>query len=538
MFLQQFNFKVQYRPGTKQSHVDVFTRNTVWTEFDSEIDDKIGVRVSVFCARANTATQADEFVIELSDNESDEAPQASVDLLTSPKFPSPDVWKTEVQNDKAQVDAHKLVVIDGIAHKGDKLYVPVSLRETLIHFFHRGVVGLHQGIQRTYARIRRNFWWPNMLKDIQKDLDRCLTCRRRRVLVKEPGSGHLFSATVFGRISMDIFKADWKTGDFSILTMIDHATKYSDAHVVREATAGTVWRRFYIHWICRFGVPVEVLTDNGPSFVSEMFEANCRGLGIRVLHSAPYHPQGNGVIEAFHNFLKRGLSAQINTNIDIKVAIANALFAFRSTPHPAVKDSPYRLLTGLDMTLPSMNAWQQLDFSQSNSKERLETIEVLRQDALQEMYRKLVRREEGISKDNIQEGDLVIYAYTPHDLHRLHATLGTKKLLPAWSEPCRVVKRSPGMSTVVVRSIWHDNDERTLPIRHLQKLPEDYYGDEAELLNLDQCKEAEAEWWNVAKHEIPPDEDDSKEDAWEAKRKRRRRDAFVALARLARIRSE
>lgn len=40
-----------------------------------------------------------------------------------------------------------------------------------------------------------------------------------------------------------------------------------------------------------------IVTDNGPSFTSELFMSWCEKAGVKLVHSAPYHPQGNGIFE-------------------------------------------------------------------------------------------------------------------------------------------------------------------------------------------------------------------------------------------------
>ncbi len=47
-----------------------------------------------------------------------------------------------------------------------------------------------------------------------------------------------------------------------------------------------------------------LLSDNGPGYLSHVFAAYLRLLGIRHIVSAPYHPQTNGKIERYHRTLK------------------------------------------------------------------------------------------------------------------------------------------------------------------------------------------------------------------------------------------
>lgn len=66
----------------------------------------------------------------------------------------------------------------------------------------------------------------------------------------------------------------------------------------------------------RYGLPASVLTDNGAVFSGAsrggkvLWESELERLGIRAVHSTPYHPQTCGKVERFHQTLKRYLAKQ------------------------------------------------------------------------------------------------------------------------------------------------------------------------------------------------------------------------------------
>jgi transposase InsO family protein len=67
----------------------------------------------------------------------------------------------------------------------------------------------------------------------------------------------------------------------------------------------------------RHGFPSSLLTDNGAVFTAGprgggrcAIELECDRLGIRLVHSRPYHPQTCGKVERFHQTLKRWLAKQ------------------------------------------------------------------------------------------------------------------------------------------------------------------------------------------------------------------------------------
>jgi transposase InsO family protein len=89
----------------------------------------------------------------------------------------------------------------------------------------------------------------------------------------------------------------------------DHSRVVVAAKAVPIATAEQAWATFCdaaAHW----GLPAEILSDNGAAFVSVLFTTNLHHCQINTINSRPYHPQTCGKIERFHQTLKRRLNQQ------------------------------------------------------------------------------------------------------------------------------------------------------------------------------------------------------------------------------------
>ncbi|GFS49956.1 retrovirus-related Pol polyprotein from transposon opus [Nephila pilipes] len=79
-----------------------------------------------------------------------------------------------------------------------------------------------------------------------------------------------------------------------------------------DITAEIVGKAFYEHWICRFGVPATIITDQGRQFESQLFRKIAAICGAKVGHTTPYHPQCNGKVERLHRTLKEAIKAHNN----------------------------------------------------------------------------------------------------------------------------------------------------------------------------------------------------------------------------------
>lgn len=68
-----------------------------------------------------------------------------------------------------------------------------------------------------------------------------------------------------------------------------------------------------------------------------------------------YYPEGNGVLEAFHQYLKRSLSILRNQgDVSIEEIIDFIMLAHNSTPHESTGETPFYIMTGTEFVLPNL----------------------------------------------------------------------------------------------------------------------------------------------------------------------------------------
>ena len=88
-----------------------------------------------------------------------------------------------------------------------------------------------------------------------------------------------------------------------VLTLIDFATRYPEAVCLKSTETEPVAEAF-LSIFARMGVPKIIVSDNGPQFVSSLMVEVARLLSIDFIHSTPYHPQANGLVERMNGTLK------------------------------------------------------------------------------------------------------------------------------------------------------------------------------------------------------------------------------------------
>ena len=95
------------------------------------------------------------------------------------------------------------------------------------------------------------------------------------------------------------------------------------------------------------GLPEEVVSDNGPQFVSNEFAEFMHKNGIKHTLSPPYHPQSNRAAEREVRIVKEALVKQVskgNKSTSIKHRLADFLLRYRTTPHSTTGAMPAELL--------------------------------------------------------------------------------------------------------------------------------------------------------------------------------------------------
>ena len=55
-----------------------------------------------------------------------------------------------------------------------------------------------------------------------------------------------------------------------------------------------------------YGLPLQVVSDNSPQFVSQEFADFLKQNGVKHVRSTPYHPSTNGLVERFIQTFKKG----------------------------------------------------------------------------------------------------------------------------------------------------------------------------------------------------------------------------------------
>ena len=215
----------------------------------------------------------------------------------------------------------------------------------------------HNGIGRTYAAVKKLYYWKGMKPVITKYIRNCYKCQQRNRQVIKYNKLHFDTASFpMEFISMDLigeFHPPSKKGNKYALTVICMLTRYVFCVPLKSKTACEVIQAYIDNIYAVFGGSRKILSDNRTEFKNQMFENIAQELGVEYKkYTATHHPSSNGKIEGFHNFLKVCLAKHISGKLDWDEVIPLACAAYNFMPNENSRESPFFLMFARDPILP------------------------------------------------------------------------------------------------------------------------------------------------------------------------------------------
>ena len=247
---------------------------------------------------------------------------------------------------------------DNEQNKRWKICTPKTLQSYVLWHVHDSPVGGHQGISRTRNRARQcPFYWPNMNQAVKDYVQTCDICEERKQPPRR--KRHQMKSYIMGarfeRLASDIAGPFPTTerGNSYILVIQDYFTKFIEVYPLKDIESETVADVLLKGWIKRYGCPVELHTDQGTQYESQLFKGLCKLLNISKTRTTPAHPRSDGMEERGNRTIKEMLAKYINKNQDNwDLYLDFVVMAYNATPHDSTDITPYRMVFGDEMRLP------------------------------------------------------------------------------------------------------------------------------------------------------------------------------------------
>jgi hypothetical protein len=220
---------------------------------------------------------------------------------------------------------------------GYRLVIPKILQKEVLKELHTG----HMGIVKMKSIARSYVWWPGIDADIERTCHECATCAAEGAAPpRSAPQPWPYISRPWSRLHLDFLGP---LGGKMYLILIDASTKWLEAFAMQKTTASAVIKVLE-ETFARFGLPLEIVSDNGPPFTSKEYQHFLLQNGIKATYSAAYHPSSNGAAEGAVKLCKRTIKKALRDGHNVDSALQSYLMMYRNVEHSSTGVSPAMLL--------------------------------------------------------------------------------------------------------------------------------------------------------------------------------------------------
>jgi hypothetical protein len=228
-------------------------------------------------------------------------------------------WILEVTNSYAtDTEAQKLLqqlalaspnepgysLSQGIIRRGQQIWVGnnSAIRTKIITTFHSSVLGGHSGIQATYLRVKKHFYWKGIKHEVESFVKQCQVCQEAHHETTSP-AGLLQPLPIpqgaWQDITMDFIEGLPKPEGYdTILVVVDRFSKF--AHFIplhHPFTTTTIAQAIFDNVIKLHALPKSIVSDRDKVFTSHFWTELLKLMQIDLSLTTTYHPQTDGQSE-------------------------------------------------------------------------------------------------------------------------------------------------------------------------------------------------------------------------------------------------
>ena len=235
--------------------------------------------------------------------------------------------------------------------------LPSTYRNQVLTLLHNDQLAGQLGFKRTLARAKDIFYWVSLHLSVEKWCKRCIECQKRNQPTRHP-KGQMKTYIVgepLARISLDMLGLVTRThtGNRYILVVTDYFTRFAEACGLPDIETPTVADKLLTEFICRYGLPLQIRTDQGAQFTSDLFVELCKRLSICKTRHSPFHPQSSGLVERLNRTIEDMLNKFVSKHQkDWDKYLPFLMMAYRSSVHETLGETPCFMMMDKGATLP------------------------------------------------------------------------------------------------------------------------------------------------------------------------------------------
>jgi hypothetical protein len=188
-----------------------------------------------------------------------------------------------------------------IEKEGKWLTIPTpEKRHEIIDKAHASAA--HFGIISTLNKIKEDYWWPKLARDVEEFVKNCDTCIRNSEfkVANHPAFANELTS-INDEISIDFSWGYPETNDGykGIMHIQEDVSKRLKSYLMKSKSEEEISRRL-IDYFCTFGPCKRIRSDNEPGLIGKTIERIKNSMGVEWHKTvASFSPSHNGMIERF-----------------------------------------------------------------------------------------------------------------------------------------------------------------------------------------------------------------------------------------------
>lgn len=230
-------------------------------------------------------------------------------------------------------------------------------REILNKFHFDKLSGGHFGRKKLYAKVRSQYFWKGLSKDIANLVRDCEKCQLNKITVH---TKEKMKITETPQKAFDVVIVDTigpirrsNSNNAYAVTLICDLTKHLSIIPIPNNEAKTVAKALFENFILTFGVMKSIRTDLGTEYKCQIFDALAKLLEFKHDFSTAYHHESVGSIERNHRVLNAYLRSYLIESDDSWDVYAKYFeFCYNTTPNSTHNYTPFELVFGHKANLP------------------------------------------------------------------------------------------------------------------------------------------------------------------------------------------
>lgn len=283
--LANYHYTLHHKPGKMHTKPDLLSRRADHEKGERDNEDVVVLKPEVFRrSEFELKVEEDEIITRI------RASRGSMDKSVKKMLEKKEIGWTDDGK--------------GLITWRDRIYIPRDrgLRERIIRLNHDTPSAGHPGRNKTHELITRDYWWPNIQRDVRKYVEGCEACQRTKIhhgKKATPLHPHLIAKQNWEVISVDMIgPLPESNGHNALIHVVDTRSKQLIAIPADTDLTAEGWATLFIQNVYRrVGLPRKIISDRGVQFVSKFIKALYDLLGIKGNPSTAYHPQTDGQTE-------------------------------------------------------------------------------------------------------------------------------------------------------------------------------------------------------------------------------------------------